>query len=99
LFPSSDLVAWLLSCIDVILGLLNLFLFSWRASDAPSGCFRTSTLEPWVFTWTKSALGEWVVAEACIGYSPRESVSELCRAVLSACERGVIGGSGTSQLL
>lgn len=70
---------WLHSCIWVLQEVILPDLYSWQAADGPEGSLRLMNVEPWIVTFVKNPEGQYDLAGADVGVSPK-------RVVLRACE-------------
>lgn len=78
----KEFAKWLHACIEAIRGLLDIYQYSWRTNDVPSGFYRFVSLDPWLFTWARNEEGAVELVNACICEPPRRLIMDLCEEVI-----------------
>jgi hypothetical protein len=83
----EELAKWLHTCVEAILGLLDLKQYLWHTNDTPPGTYRSMSLDPWLFTWEVNEEGSPELVGACVSEAPRNLIIELCQEVLGSSQR------------
>ena len=84
---THDIGIWLHTCITTVLQLLSYGSYGWTPGDYPEGCVRFMNVEPWLITFAlKDGRPYKIVGVDIIEKSPRESVVEVCKAIVDTSQ-------------